>query len=273
MAPFLFDFASTYFVMWGCAFTFALLVGTALAVRSGHPTLQSAAALALLAALILTGSKLLYLAEAYIYPQEDYVPLGFRGAQHGFRIPGGILALAAGVPLVCRSLRLPWRPFGDAVIGMAAVALVFIRFGCFLNGCCFGRLSSLPWAMRFPRGSWVSWYHRTHGWIGADAAASLPVHPLQLYFLLAAMGTFLLVEQQRRRCRPAGQLQLLFYALFFGSTALLEPFRQNRLTLNLTLTVAASLVAVAMLAVMTVHGRETGNLPTRSRYTSRAARP
>ena len=33
------------------------------------------------------------------------------------------------------------------------VALAFGRIGCFFNGCCFGKTSSLPWAISFPYGS------------------------------------------------------------------------------------------------------------------------
>jgi phosphatidylglycerol:prolipoprotein diacylglycerol transferase len=37
-------------------------------------------------------------------------------------------------------------------IGLTA-ALVFGRVGCFLNGCCYGRPSEVPWAVQFPYGS------------------------------------------------------------------------------------------------------------------------
>jgi phosphatidylglycerol:prolipoprotein diacylglycerol transferase len=32
-------------------------------------------------------------------------------------------------------------------------ALVFGRIGCFMNGCCFGRPTDLPWGVRFPYGA------------------------------------------------------------------------------------------------------------------------
>ncbi|MFQ5668836.1 MAG: prolipoprotein diacylglyceryl transferase family protein [Candidatus Binatia bacterium] len=80
------------------------------------------------------------------------------------------------------------------------------------------------------------------------AQVSLPVHPLQLYFLLAALLIFgILLWQQRRGVPYPGSPQLLFYALFFGSTALLEPLRQNSLTLNNWLAPAAAVVAAGLL--------------------------
>jgi hypothetical protein len=37
-------------------------------------------------------------------------------------------------------------------IGLTA-ALLFGRIGCFLNGCCYGKPTDLPWGVRFPYGS------------------------------------------------------------------------------------------------------------------------
>jgi prolipoprotein diacylglyceryltransferase len=208
-------------------------------------------ALAACAAVVLAGSKMLYAVEGAWFPFDDYVPPRLRSGLHGFRIPGGILALALAGPLVCRALGLPWRQFGDRLIPLAATALVAIRLGCFLNGCCFGRLGDVPWAVSFPRGGWAHWYHASQGWIPVDAPASLPVHPLQLYFLLAAvviLGVVVLVEWHS----PApGTPQILFYLLFFASTALIELFRQIHLTLNRLLAPAATgMAATAMLVLL-----------------------
>jgi len=241
MHPLLFRLIPLYFVMWGLAAVTCIGGGSALAARTGFPRGRSALALTLLAVSILAGSKLLYLLEASWFPFDDYVPWEMRGTLHGFRIPGGILVLAVATPLVCGGLGIEWRRFGDAFSPLAALALVFIRLGCFLNGCCFGKVSSVPWAVSFPPGTAVFWYHRFRGWIPPGARSSLPVHPLQLYFLLAAMCMFGLLVWQQRRAQYPGHVQLLFYTLFFGSTAALEPLRQNYLTLNnwITSTVAA----------------------------------
>jgi phosphatidylglycerol:prolipoprotein diacylglycerol transferase len=237
-----------YFLMWLCAATVVVVLGAGMAASAGVSVVRTTVALLVLAGIILCGSKLLYLAEARFFPFDDYAPLEVRGALHGFRIPGGILLLAAAMPLVCRVFGLPWREFGDRMIPLAAVALVFIRLGCFLNGCCFGRVSSMPWAVAFPRQSWVYWYHRAQGWVPRGASASLLVHPLQLYFLLAAAVTAGVVVWLQRRAAFAGQVQLVFYALFFASTALLEPLRQNSLTLNSWLCPIAAVAFAGVLA-------------------------
>jgi len=207
---------------------------------------RSALVMSLLVVSVLLGSKALYLIEASLFPFDDYVPLHMRAAAHGFRIPGGILALGFAIPLGCGALGLPWRRFGDTVIPLAALALVLIRLGCYLNGCCFGRVSSLSWAVTFPPGSWAFWYHHTHGWIPPDATISLPVHPLQLYFVLVAIGILVALVVGRQSDARPGRTQVLFYALFFGTTAILDLFRQNHLTLNVAVcSVTAVLVMTA----------------------------
>jgi phosphatidylglycerol---prolipoprotein diacylglyceryl transferase len=257
MHPLLLDSVPLYFVMWGCAALVGIAGATRGAVRADFPATRTAVALALLALSILAGSKLLYLAEAYWFPLDDYVPQEIRGSLHGFRIPGGILASGAALPVICRALNLSWRRFGDAVVPWAALALVFVRAGCFLNGCCFGKVSTLPWAVAFPRQSWVFWYHRAHGWVPGTAVSSLPVHPLQLYFLLAAGATAATLLWLQRRGSYDGCVQSVFYALFFGSTALLEPLRENFLTLNNWLAPLLAVVAGAVLVARALAVRGT----------------
>jgi phosphatidylglycerol:prolipoprotein diacylglycerol transferase len=46
--------------------------------------------------------------------------------------------------------KLPVRRYLDILAIGLMLALVFGRIGCFLNGCCFGRPTNLPWAVQFP---------------------------------------------------------------------------------------------------------------------------
>lgn len=259
MHPLLFDTIPLYLLAWVCAAVTGIALGARTAGRAGFPVGRSAVGIALLALSIIVGSKLLYLAEARWFPFDDYVPPEVRGSLHGFRIPGGILMLAAAMPVVCRGLGLPWRRFGDLVVPFVAFALVLVRVGCFLNGCCFGKVSGLSWAVAFPRGSWVFWFHWKRGWIAPAAASSLPVHPLQLYFLMSAALMVLILLWPKRRTPYPGYPQLLSYALFFGSTAILEPFRENFLTLNNLLNPAAAVAAVGMLFGRSIGQGETAH--------------
>ncbi len=76
---------------------------------------------------------------------------------------------------------IPFLAMADVVAPSLALGAAVGRVGCYLNGCCWGGLSSLPWAVRFPRDSfpWIPQL-ATH-LISPSSAQSLPIHPTQLY--------------------------------------------------------------------------------------------
>jgi len=196
---------------------------------------------------VVVGAKLLYVVEAAFFPNDTYVPGGLQGGWlFGFRIPGGIAVLLVAAPGVCRFLRLPWPRFADALATVPMWSVVCIRIGCFLNGCCFGKVSRLPWALSFPAGSWVHWYHEHRGLIAGTESRSLPVHPLQLYFIFGALLTAAAVRWVQRRHKP-GEPQLVCALFYFGSTAVLEPLRVNHVTVNHWLAPAAVMVSAFLL--------------------------
>src|SRR5689334_22892846 len=93
----------------------------------------------------------------------------------------GYLAGAAAVIVTCRRYHLALARFADLTAAPLGLALVLARLGCFLAGCDYGKVTALPWAIRFPPGS-PAWHdHVTAGLLAADRSASLPVHPTQLY--------------------------------------------------------------------------------------------
>jgi phosphatidylglycerol:prolipoprotein diacylglycerol transferase len=73
----------------------------------------------------------------------------------GLELLGGVLAAIAVIGLYCRYHKLPVRRYLDILAIGLMLALVFGRIGCFLNGCCFGKPTSLPWGVRFPYGSYA----------------------------------------------------------------------------------------------------------------------
>ena len=236
-----------YFLLWTIALGVALAAADRRARRHGLPRVNVMFVVAACALVLVIGSKLLYLAEAHWAPTDDYVPRVMRGRAHGFRIPGGIAALALSLPSMCFLAGMDWRRFGDAMAELPSQAIVFVRLGCFLNGCCFGRLSDVPWAVTFPPGSWAYWYQEAHGLVPRNAPRSLPVHPLQLYFLVAALGAYVVLRVCRTRGWPPGRLQLISYTMFFSTTALLEPLRANPLHLNMIIVQSGSAVCIAWL--------------------------
>jgi phosphatidylglycerol---prolipoprotein diacylglyceryl transferase len=73
----------------------------------------------------------------------------------GLELLGGVIAAIAVIILYLRYHKLPARQYLDILAIGLMLALCFGRLGCFLNGCCFGKPCDLPWAVRFPYGSFA----------------------------------------------------------------------------------------------------------------------
>lgn len=140
--------------------------------RAGLAPAQVAAVYVTLTLALFVGSKLLYLAEAWSLGSLDIRGLRTMTDER-LRIPGGVLlAVLAGPPLA-RLIKKPYLWMADAVIPATGLALAGIRLGCFLQGCCYGTPSSLPWAVRYAPGSDAYWWQIEHGVIAVGTATML----------------------------------------------------------------------------------------------------
>jgi len=109
----------------------------------------------------------------------------------GFSLYGGLVVATLVGWALARAWRLPaWR-LADAAVPGVALAIVLMRTGCFLNGCCYGLPSTLPWAVTYPLGSpaWQAELARSalRAFGGGSAIAVPTVHPTQLYEMAAAV--------------------------------------------------------------------------------------
>lgn len=89
------------------------------------------------------------------------------------------------------------------------------RWACFLNGCCFGSPTSLPWAVRYPSNSFVYQSQLGTGMISKEESLSLPVHPVQIYSSLAGLLLFFLLTifWKKHRIYP-GVTFLTYWAIY-----------------------------------------------------------
>lgn len=129
---------------------------------------------------------------------------------HGYRYPGAILAIAAGVPVLTQGASVSLLSLGDAMAAPTAAAMAIVRLGCWSAGCCHGTPTSLPWGVRFPHGSAPWQAHLQRGWLSAAAADSLAVHPLQLYFAATSLALAVFLLWLGRRPLPRGRILFVF---------------------------------------------------------------
>ena len=96
---------------------------------------------------------------------------------------GGVMLALIGTIVYCRIRKIPLLDIFDYFAPAYALGLVFGRIGCFLNGCCFGTPSDLPWAIAFPPGS-----------IPYSVFGNAHLHPAQLYTSLYGLGLFVITH-------------------------------------------------------------------------------
>ena len=126
---------------------------------------------------------------------------------------GGLL-FAIALVLCYRSIyRLPVAAFFDRAMFGTALSFVGVRTGCFLSGCDYGIPTASWLGVRFPRGSLAAVDHAGRGYV-PQGAASLPVHPTQLYEALLALGAALIASQFLRGGRRDGAAFLCWLLLY-----------------------------------------------------------
>jgi phosphatidylglycerol---prolipoprotein diacylglyceryl transferase len=127
---------------------------------------------------------------------------------------------------------IPFWPVVDCAIPYLALAQAFGRIGCLLNGCCYGGVTDMPWAIRFPPGrpvfqSQLNLPPMPDGW-------SHPVHPTQIYSALLLLLICLTLIFLRSKWHPyAGFTMPVYFVLYGIKRFIVECFRNDGNPTNL----------------------------------------
>ena len=215
--------APSWFMCVGLAGLAALGLMLALGRRAGiHPATIASVVLAGYVTAVVGGILVPMLIQAV----EDFATTGqFRPRWAGMTSFWGYLAGAAAVTIACERHRLSVKRVADLAVIPLGAALVLARLGCFMAGCDFGKVTSLPWAVRFPAGS-PAWRDHVHaGLVPADRAQSLPVHPTQLYEALLGLAIIGVGLVAARRKLEAGWVFAAAAATYCVGRLLIETVR------------------------------------------------
>ncbi|MGD0382982.1 MAG: prolipoprotein diacylglyceryl transferase family protein [Thermoguttaceae bacterium] len=74
-------------------------------------------------------------------------------AQGGLVVYGAFFGSVLGLFIMANKLRLPILALADLFAPGMMLGLAIGRVGCLMNGCCYGGVCHLPWAVTFPPGS------------------------------------------------------------------------------------------------------------------------
>ncbi len=166
-------------------------------------------------------------AAGHCHPPRDCL-LALKVWRGGLTYYGGFLFAAAFGLFYIKKHNLPRWKVGDLAGFGLPLGLFWGRMGCFLNGCCFGKVTDGALGMVFPRGG-AAWRHQLRaGVIQAGALAPHPVHPTQLYSALTNLGIFFICYFViRPRKRFDGAVFWWFVILYTVSRSALEFLRDD----------------------------------------------
>lgn len=133
----------------------------------------------------------------------------------GLSFHGGVLGgVVAGLWFARRVKRSFWE-VADLVTPSLPLGYAIAKWGCFLNGCCYGTPTNLPWACRFPvEGS-------------ALHALGPPSHPVQIYDSLLSLLIFAAISFLVPRLKVPGHLFVTYLGLYSVSRIFTEVFRRG----------------------------------------------
>ena len=205
-----------YGVMIALAFLAGLWTATRRARRENIPGEKIADVVLWLMAGSIIGARFAYVAT---YWKDEFAgqPLSeiFMIQHGGLVYYGGLIGAGlAGSIYLCWK-KMPFWKTADALAPSIALGNVFGRIGCLLNGCCYGRACSLPWAIRFPTD------HVTHG---------APVHPTEIYDALDNFILYLLLAWLFRHKKFDGQVFATYLIGYAVTRSIMECFRGDYTT-------------------------------------------
>jgi phosphatidylglycerol:prolipoprotein diacylglycerol transferase len=163
---------------------------------------------------VIIGGRLLYV--IFHWQQYDQNPLDiFALWKGGMMFFGGFIGGLIASILYLRKEKISISVFADIIAPAIALGTFFTRIGCFLNGCCFGQPSSLPWAVKFPPGCAAGKY-QVHQGIER-------LHPTQLYSSIFGFLLFFFLWHRLKQPHKDGQVFSL-YLLSYGTFRFLIDF-------------------------------------------------
>jgi prolipoprotein diacylglyceryl transferase len=183
------------------------------------------------------GSRVLWFINVLTDPTQPNVSFLdlFKVWQGGLVAYGGMIGGFLASWYGCHKRKIPLLKWADVSAPSVVLGTGITRIGCFLFGCDYGKVTNLPWAVRFPGrnplapyGSPAWQHHLEIGGLARSATQSLPVHPTQIYESLAGLLLFGLLILIRRHRRFSGQVFLGWVIGYGILRPLIEMFRDDQ---------------------------------------------
>lgn len=198
------------------------------------------------------GARVFYVIQFFEYYRDDLWKI-FRIDQGGLVFYGGFLFAIGALILYCRRTKLDFVRVLDVYTPAIAVAHACGRIGCFFNGCCYGKPTTLPWGVNYPAGS--------------DAAQHFngaALHPVQLYeageeLILFWLYLYLLRRGKRGMAMSA---YLAIYGVLRFCNELMRGDHLRTLVLTQAQFIGLALIPIGILLFIYFarHGQQTSDI-------------
>ena len=181
---------------------------------------------------------------AYVHHPIEVLELWNGGfSSMGAAIAGGLV----GLYLLARDgVRVP--AFFDLFSPYLALSIVLTRIGGFIRGSSFGKATTLPWGVVYPRAAPEFKAQVSKGILSPGAAQSLPVHPATLYEAAVALAAFVVVMAFRKKNHRDGTLVATLLLVYFTGRFFIDFARGDMYPLVLGLLTPSQLISLAVAA-------------------------
>jgi phosphatidylglycerol:prolipoprotein diacylglycerol transferase len=134
----------------------------------------------------------------------------FNVREGGLSWHGAMIGGLIGTLILAKIKKMPLGKITDYASVHTTLGLAIGRIGCFLNGCCYGKPSNLPWAVEFT-GTRIP-FHR---------------HPTQLYESILMIITFFFCLYWWRKKKFHGEMTCILFLSYGIVRFIVEFFREN----------------------------------------------
>ena len=132
---------------------------------------------------------------------------------------GGLIGASLAGIIYLRWKKQPLWKVADVMAPSIALGSVFGRIGCLLNGCCYGRVCDLPWAISFPPGNPLG-------------SPTTPVHPTEIYDALLNLVLYVFLAWLFHRKKFDGQIFATYLICYAITRSFVEYFRGDYTNLH-----------------------------------------
>jgi prolipoprotein diacylglyceryl transferase len=210
----------SYGVMLGLSMIIGWFLAMRLAKQDGIPTETAGNIYMWTAVWSIVGARVLY--SVVQYEEYDSFLDVFKIWQGGLVAYGGMIGGFLASWYNCRKAGIPLLRWADVAAPSVVLGTAITRIGCLLFGCDYGKRTDVAWAIQFPgptpsnaSGSPAWKDHVNNFQLPQTSPESYPVHPTQLYEMLAGLFLFGLL-MYLRRVRKFSGMPFLGWVIGYG---------------------------------------------------------